>query len=84
MLAYTTPEPLCQLMCPFTVFEKAGAKNVAIKCQTEEFGGFVIFFKGRDMDSINGPPSIVRSIHLLIYSSSNARMLEEIQIKSPS
>ena len=63
---YTTPKPLCQLMCPFTVFEKAGAKKVAIKCQTEEVCWFCYFFQ-KERHGFDWWTSIYLSIHPSLY-----------------
>ena len=48
LFAKTTPKPLHQLMCPFPVYKKLGAKNVDTKCQTEEVCRlFYVFQKER-------------------------------------
>ena len=76
MCVYTTPKPLCQLMCPFTVFEKAGAKKVAIKCQTEEVCWFCYFFQ-KERHGFDRWTSIYLSIHPSLYLFIIERTLEE-------
>ena len=76
LLAYTTPKPLHQLMCPFTVFEKAGAKKLAIKCQTEEVCWFCYFFQ-KERHGFDRWTSIYLSIHPSLHQFIIERTLEE-------
>ena len=61
-------------MRPFTVFKKAGAEKIALKCQIEQVCRLCYFFQKERHGLIDGPPSIFRSIHLSIFSSSNERL----------
>ena len=63
-------------MCPFTVFEKAGAKKVAIKCQTEKVCWFCYFFQ-KERHGFDRWTSIYLSIHPSLYLFIIERTLEE-------
>ena len=64
----TTPKPLHQLMCPFPVFKKLGAKTIAIKCQTEEVCRLCYSFQ-KERHGFDWWTSIYLSIHPSLYLS---------------
>ena len=66
LFAKTTPKPLHQLMCPFPVYKKLGAKNVDTKCQTEEVCRLFYVFQ-KERHGFDRWTSISLSIHPSLY-----------------
>ena len=66
LFAKTTPKPLHQLMCPFPVYKKLGAKNVDTKCQTEEVCRLFYVFQ-KERHGFDRWTSISLSIHPPLY-----------------
>ena len=62
----TTPKPLHQLMCPFPVYMKLGAKNLDTKCQTEEVCRLFYVFQ-KERHGFDRWTSISLSIHSSLY-----------------
>ena len=62
LFAKTTPKPLHQLMCPFPVYMKLGAKNLDTKCQTEEVCRLFYVFQ-KERHGFDRWTSISLSIH---------------------